>query len=270
MKSPQKENGYVAIANELYEALARFRIPGEADQLLKVIFRKTYGFNKKRDAISLSQFHDATGIYRSHIPRSLAILKEMNIVASTNNGTSTTIFEINKDYDTWKVVPKKGTAKKLVPIKVKTSTNNGYKLVPIMGTKVVPIMGNTKDNNHLKDNIQKTGGNAPSKNARYFFKGVRDLMENPKSETEEAIATRLFLQALEAKHPQAGKGAIWREIKKFESYWTELNQSGTKQRWQLERVFQVDRRLGTWFGKVKEFQEVEKNINTKPKRNIVR
>lgn len=41
------------------------------------------------------------------------------------------------------------------------------------------------------------------------------------------------------------------EVVKFVSYWTELNKSGTKQRWQMEKVFEVRRRLVTWFGKVK-------------------
>jgi len=33
MASPQLENGYTRIANELMEALARIRIPGEARQV---------------------------------------------------------------------------------------------------------------------------------------------------------------------------------------------------------------------------------------------
>ena len=60
MANPQKENGYTAIANEIMEALCRHRIPGEDRQVLDVIFRKTYGFNKIEDYISLSQFVDMT------------------------------------------------------------------------------------------------------------------------------------------------------------------------------------------------------------------
>jgi hypothetical protein len=46
-----------------------------------------------------------------------------------------------------------------------------------------------------------------------------------------------------------------REIKKFISYWTELNKSGTKQRWELEKTFEVGRRLNTWFSKIREFNK---------------
>ena len=37
------------------------------------------------------------------------------------------------------------------------------------------------------------------------------------------------------------------------SYWTELNKTGTKQRWELERTFDVKRRLANWFNNVSKF-----------------
>ena len=61
MTTPQLENGYIKIATELYDALCGIRIPGEARQVFDVILRKTYGWNKKKDAIALSQFVEATG-----------------------------------------------------------------------------------------------------------------------------------------------------------------------------------------------------------------
>ena len=45
------------------------------------------------------------------------------------------------------------------------------------------------------------------------------------------------------------------EIKKFVSYWTELNKSGTRQRWQLEKTFDVKRRLGTWYERASTFNK---------------
>ncbi len=40
------------------------------------------------------------------------------------------------------------------------------------------------------------------------------------------------------------------EIQKFLNHWTELNQSGTKQLWQLKKTFEVNKRLATWFGNI--------------------
>lgn len=99
----------------------------------------------------------------------------------------------------------------------------------------------------------------PSERTRYFFKGVADLRD--KIDSEHAKQTREFLVALQEKYPKVTKSLMWSEIQKFERYWTELNQSGTKERWQKENAFEVDRRLTTWFLKHDQFKKVE--INSK-------
>lgn len=43
------------------------------------------------------------------------------------------------------------------------------------------------------------------------------------------------------------------ELNKFISYWTEKNHSGTKERWQLEKTFEVQKRLATWFSRIKTY-----------------
>ena len=37
------------------------------------------------------------------------------------------------------------------------------------------------------------------------------------------------------------------EVNKFVNYWTELDQNGTKQRWEAQKTFETHRRLTTWF-----------------------
>lgn len=145
--NPQLEDGYVRIANELYEALARIRIPGEARQVLDVIIRKTYGFNKKADWISFSQFMQATGLSKSHIQRALSRLLDMNIV--TKKGSLyTPTYGLQKSYGSWKVYPKKGTG-----------TPKRGRSVPKLGVDGYPKRGNTKDtltkDNSTKDNKKR-------------------------------------------------------------------------------------------------------------------
>ncbi|MCK6470063.1 MAG: replication protein [Candidatus Brocadia sinica] len=120
MASPQCEDGYTKVANELLEALARIRIPGEARQVLDVIFRKTYGFSKKEDAISLSQFCLATGILKPNVCASLKQLREMNLIIQKDNGIAN-IYSINKDYTSWKPLSKKITT---LSKKITTEQNN--------------------------------------------------------------------------------------------------------------------------------------------------
>lgn len=47
------------------------------------------------------------------------------------------------------------------------------------------------------------------------------------------------------------------ELEKFVSYWTESSPNGKKQRWQMEKVFDVRRRLSTWFSRVHSFSKRE-------------
>lgn len=141
MASPQTENGYTRIANELLEALTKIRIPGEARQVFDFIIRKTYGFNQKDDAISLSQFCLATGLKKNAVCKGLAKLKGMNLI--TQKGYSiATIYRVNKDFSTWRPLPKKGT-----------STPKGERGVPQKVNKQYPKRSTTKDSKEKnKDN----------------------------------------------------------------------------------------------------------------------
>jgi len=106
MANPQVEDGFCKIANELIEALARIRIPGEAMQILLVIIRETYGWNKKEDAISLSQFVAATGMRRPNVCRAITKLLAINIIIKKDTPTASK-YRLNKDFDSWKPLSKK-------------------------------------------------------------------------------------------------------------------------------------------------------------------
>jgi len=143
MSNPQLENGHLRIANEIWDALCRIRIRGEANQVLNFIIRKTYGYNKKWDRISLSQFASGTGICKQSICRAIKILIEMKLInqKATPNGS---MYKFNKNIDEWKPLTKKrqGVAKRL----------KGGRLLVKRG---VAKKRHTKDN-ITKDNIQKT------------------------------------------------------------------------------------------------------------------
>lgn len=49
------------------------------------------------------------------------------------------------------------------------------------------------------------------------------------------------------------------ELTKFVNYWTEKNKSGTKEKWELEKTFEVQRRLTTWFSNMQGFQKFQSN-----------
>lgn len=77
----------------------------------------------------------------------------------------------------------------------------------------------------------------------------------PKEPTPGEIARDFFLKESKyrigiideiASSTGAQRDALVAEIKKFYTYWTEPNKSGTKARWEMERTFEVKRRLFTW------------------------
>lgn len=54
------------------------------------------------------------------------------------------------------------------------------------------------------------------------------------------------------------------EISKFVSYWTEPNKSGTKQRWEMEKTFDLNRRIRTWFDRASRYNpEFNKKLTHK-------
>jgi phage replication O-like protein O len=115
MASPQIENGYTRIANEIMEALAKIRIPGEARQVLDAVFRKTYGWNKREDKISLSQFEKMTGLARPSICRAIKKLLIMNIIEKSGNSKSLftkrgndkiSVYSIQKNHNDWLTLTK--------------------------------------------------------------------------------------------------------------------------------------------------------------------
>lgn len=85
----------------------------------------------------------------------------------------------------------------------------------------------------------------PSQEAKLFF---------TKEEGEPAVFRNKIVDEILTEKGGDRKELI-AEVKKFILYWTEPNKTGTKQRWQIEKTFEVKRRLGTWMARVAERQQ---------------
>ena len=116
MANPQTENGYTKIANEIMDALAKIRIPGEARQVLDAIIRKTYGWDKKKDAIATSQFIALTGLKKGMIHRARKRLLYANLITVYKNNDSQVLsYSFQKDYTKWnRLYAKKTILKKVI------------------------------------------------------------------------------------------------------------------------------------------------------------
>lgn len=107
MASPQLENGYIKIANEIMEAMiCRPQLMrGALFPVIAVVWRKTYGWNKKEDAISISQFVEMTGYSKRAIIYALQELEAKNVLFVTRAGgglhKETNVISFNKNYNEW-------------------------------------------------------------------------------------------------------------------------------------------------------------------------
>ena len=104
----QVENGnFTRIVNPLIERLIQIPFKGCELAVAIYIIRKTYGYQKKEDEISLTQFQKDLLRSRQTIVTALKNLRLVNVAIlvkqGDTNGSSNT-WAINKYYDTWKLV----------------------------------------------------------------------------------------------------------------------------------------------------------------------
>jgi phage replication O-like protein O len=99
--SPQIEDGYTPIANEIVEALWRVNLSAYETRVLWYLFRKTYGWQKKSDMIALSQFEKSIGVDRRLVHRAIQSLRSKNMVVIYIDDRNHVSYGFQKDYDEW-------------------------------------------------------------------------------------------------------------------------------------------------------------------------
>lgn len=175
MASPQKENGYTAISNELLDVVVRTPLPGRHKDLWFFIIRKTYGYHKKCDRISLSQFTQGTGIDRSGVCR---IIKDLvKWVFIIKNGS---VYSVVKDYTQWVVAQR--------PL-----VGSGVHTTRASGVQDNQVVAHTP---HTKETIQKKLKESTTKNssdAKFTLKSMtinlEDLNDEDVTYEEEYVKT---------------------------------------------------------------------------------
>jgi len=108
-----------------------------------------------------------------------------------------------------------------------------------------PLMSTIQERKNIKNdkNERSSGGGdkspTPSQTMKDFI-----LMVNIKNQSyinfcnSIAISKKLTVEIVQ------------RELDKFVNYWCEKNKTGTKERWEMEKVFEVQRRLATWLSRM--------------------
>ena len=130
MANPQTEDGYLRIANEIAEELARLHLSGNQWRLLWVVLRQSYGWNQKEARISMTQFCQKTGLDRRNAARELKSLIDRKIVVKNDNSFIAT-YRFQKDFSQWKPLSKKTPSVK-IDNKTVVENDNDPKILPII------------------------------------------------------------------------------------------------------------------------------------------
>src|SRR4051794_39239815 len=101
MANVQLENGYTKIANEIFEEVAKIKLSPTQYRLLLVVWRFTYGFNRKEHSMSLNFLSQATGCDSRQIQRELKKLEERKVIFQRIKSGSYRKISFNKNHDEW-------------------------------------------------------------------------------------------------------------------------------------------------------------------------
>lgn len=96
MANPQKEKGYLKIANELADAFCGLKLSDQEWRVLWTILRFSYGWNKKRAYLTLKQISIMTGIDIRHLSAVLKKLLDKRVIERDGK-----YYWLQKDYEKW-------------------------------------------------------------------------------------------------------------------------------------------------------------------------
>lgn len=99
----QVEDGHFArLHNLILDVLSEARFTASEFRVILYLLRKTYGYQKKEDDLSLSQWEDGTNTDRTQVSRTLADLIEKNVIYRTNSPKKFCHrYGFNKYVETW-------------------------------------------------------------------------------------------------------------------------------------------------------------------------
>jgi phage replication O-like protein O len=173
MANPQIEKGHTRIANEILEQISKTNLNGTQFRIVMVIWRYTYGFQRKQHELSYAFFSQAIGIKdRKTIYRELKTLIDRKIVSVVGNGSrGVNILSFNKNHDEWLDCP-------LISQQTELTANMPTELTANMPTELTANMPPKKEiiKEIIKENTrqQKTydEGSTFYKMAKYFHDKV--------------------------------------------------------------------------------------------------
>ncbi len=235
MANPQKENGHIRIASEIWQQFHQLDLSMVEWKLVHFVLWKTYGFNKKEDWISRSQFCRECKIDDSQVTRTIKKLILRKILLKNGQNVS-----FNKDYESWFTppAPKQDATQQdapkhttpllpstLSPAPKQDTINQSYNKTPLQQPITTNVVTEKSEKKGKNENIDKMllalckhmgidDFASTSKNKRFFGKHMHGLFEK--------LGKQEFLRRLDILRNDSFKGQrvnqidfLYREMKGF-------------------------------------------------------
>lgn len=114
MTSPQLENGYTMLSNEILEKVYQSDFNATQLDIILLLLRYTYGFNRETAPLSITFISNGIGKDRDFTAKQIRNLQKMNVIKSiTTQKGITKELKFNTNFDEWTIVQKDYSAKEL-------------------------------------------------------------------------------------------------------------------------------------------------------------
>ncbi|WP_127549761.1 replication protein [Paenibacillus amylolyticus] len=99
MASPQLGNGYIGIANEIWDEIISRKFTERQQKILKLVLRLSYGCQKKEAVIPLLKHFELCGVRIQDAKKEIVYLQQCKVIMWDGNQ----VYSLNKNYDEWRV-----------------------------------------------------------------------------------------------------------------------------------------------------------------------
>ncbi|GED35054.1 replication protein [Brevibacillus centrosporus] len=102
MTTPQIEDGYTRLANEILTHIMKASLNGTQFRIVMAVWRFTYGFQRKEHELSIGFIAQAIDASRGQVDRELSALIERNIITVVATGLrGSRVIRFNKNHSEW-------------------------------------------------------------------------------------------------------------------------------------------------------------------------
>lgn len=197
MENPQAENGHIDIANEIADQFCHLHLSGNEWMVLWVVLRKTWGWHKKEDMVSLTQFQKLTGLSRWRVNESIKQLVTKRILVKDKRKFVNN-YGFNKLYSQW------NSHQNVTSHDIETGVVT--KTVPKLVTKTVHTK--EKKETNTKETILRIGTSYGNQDINDSISYLKEKMELPKLDLSEKI-NRQYAWTLIRKSKTGLSGVKW-------------------------------------------------------------